>query len=439
MITLIVFILTISVIVLVHELGHYCFARLFNVKIITFSIGFGPKLFSFNTKYNEWKLCLIPLGGYVQMLDTRVCNISNEDLSKSFDHQNNLKKIIIAAAGCLFNFIFAFMLYYFIGLYGIPALKPIIVSVNNESNTVNFAIKPNSIIKKIDGISVNSWDTANEVFSNELKKSLLISFEIEYQHKIYHHKFDISKQKYINISDLTLESLGFFPYSFIPIISEVSSQNSKFQINDKILAINNVYYNNWFDIVNFIRSNPNKLVVFKVLRKNKIINLNILINDMRRYGKIIGKIGILGTINIKELTDNTIKLKYNPLSAIVIAGSLFTSVIKINVINIYMLFIGKVSYHEIGGPISIAKTSYSAISNSIIDYLGLIALLSICIGFANLLPIPMLDGGHIIMYFFEAITRRKLTLNIQLMLLKFGFIVILCLFILAIYNDILRL
>ncbi|MCX8514580.1 MAG: RIP metalloprotease RseP [Burkholderiales bacterium] len=444
MITIIIFILTISILVIIHEMGHYCCARLFNVKVINFSIGFGPKLFSFRSKSNLWSIGAIPLGGYVRMLDAREGDISAEDKPFAFNYKPPYQKILIAAAGPFFNLLFAFCLYYGLGLNGITNLRPVILSLNPEVAQINqINIPPNSIINSVNGVKIDSWEGLNNVLHQLAKKTSNFNIVYTYNQQQQQLNVDLAKQIKRYSANLNFEDLGLYPFKYDTTIGYIEPDSSAYkahlEVGDKILAVNSQPILNWFALVKIIQSSPTDKLILTIQRQHKIINLPIIPESYNNNDQIIGKVGIMPKFEDKLMHQYEVTHKYNVLSALTYALSSSLAIFNLNISSLLGMISGKISVHNIGGPISIAQASKQALTNNIKSYIDLLALISISLAFMNILPIPILDGGHIVIYILEWIVGREIAYRVQLLFFKVGFMLLFGVTILAFYNDILRL
>lgn len=438
------FLLTIGILVVIHEFGHYIFARIFKVKIISFSIGFGPKLLKWQGKHNEWCISSIPLGGYVKMLDEREATVANEYKHLAYNNKAPWQKILIAFAGPFFNILFAFFAYYALSLYGVYTLKPIIQDINPTPLIKNLqAIKPNSTIIAIDKIPTHSWEEANNIFSKEIDYKNIINFSLQHDNKPSNIALDLTnfKQNIPNAS--TLSDIGIYPIEYISTISYIEPQSvadkSGLKAQDKIISINNIDIYSWFQVSNLIKNSPGQKMLFEIERNNKPMTIEITPESLTDDGQIIGKIGIMPTLNTDLLLQNSYIQKYTWISGIGYGYNACISALVGNITMISLMLQNKVSWHNLGGPVTIAQASDNAMHKGIKDFIDLLALISLSIALMNLLPIPVLDGGHILIYTIEWIIGKPISNSIQQTMFAIGFMIIMLLTLTAFYNDFLRL
>jgi len=449
MLSLLAFLLTIGILVVVHEYGHYLFARIFKVKILTFSVGFGPKILSYQSKSNEWRLSLIPFGGYVRMLDEREGVVNENEKHLAFNNKNPYQKILIAFAGPLFNILFAIALYYIIALIGTTELKPVISSINPTllQNTIKADLVIPSQIIAIDGHQTKTWNDANEQFNQSVihKSQFTMQLKgtsgsdllqtININSAILNQHFD--KSAY-------LETIGLYPMLYLPVISYVEphsvADKSGLKVNDQIVAINSKAVTNWFQVAEAIHSSPGERLQIKIKRGNNNLDYSVIPEGKSDgSGQVVGMLGIMPSLDQTSFTQNSFIQKYDMLHSLAYAFNECYSVIRFNLFSIYQIVTGGISLYNLGGPISIAKVGGVAIHDGIVRFAEFLALISIGLAIMNLLPIPVLDGGHILIYLIEIIIGRQLTNDIQEFIFKIGFVFVLGLSLFAIYNDIMRL
>lgn len=444
MLAVIGFLLTIAILVIVHEFGHYVFARLFKVKVITFSIGFGPKLIKWNGKHNQWCISAIPLGGYVEMLDERSAPVASELKSQAYNNKPPYQKLLIAFAGPFFNILFAFIAYYFLALYGVATLKPIIQSVNPTPLVQNLnQILPNSTINYVNSHKVSSWSDAENEFSQASQQQELVTLNLTSQNKNQQLKLDL--HKYLaNNETISLTSLGLYPFQYLPIIGYVEPQSPAAQAGlregDKIIAINQKPITSWFELAQIIHQSPSEKLAFAIQQREQDKNIIITPDSANDdNGQIIGKIGIMPTLNIKLIEQNSFIQRYGPLDSLSYAYTACVNMVVSNLTMLKYMLQGQVSWHNLGGPVTIAKASQTALHQGVKAFVDLLALISLSLAVMNLLPIPVLDGGHILIYAIEWIGGKPLPVAAQQMLFKLGLIVVLGATCLALYNDFLKL
>ena len=442
--TVLIFILTISIIVTFHEYGHYIAARLCGVKVLEFSVGFGKKLIgkNFGSDNTEYKICVLPLGGYVKMLDEREGEVSCFEKERAFNNQSLLKRFIIVFSGPLFNFILAIFFYFLIFSSGYEGFKPKVGVVKAQSIAQEINMFPDDIIYSINDRKVNTWSDVTlqivKLSSNEKD----IIFEVFRDGELI--KLDTVGYENILLDQSNiLENLGLLNFISktlkIGYVEEGSpAYNSGLKIQDEIISVNDNKVNNWNEIVNVIKKNPGNILNLYVLRNGQYKYLNVTPELIKNNNKKLGRLGISPLIEDEEIKKNRITIKYGVFESIKLSFVKTYDFTLLTLNFIFKLVKGEVSAKSISGPVGIAGYASDSFKSGYTSYFGLLAMLSISIGILNLLPIPMLDGGHLMYYLIEFIIKRPIPDRVQLVCQQVGVTFLILLSFFALYNDLLR-
>lgn len=435
-------------IILLHELGHFWCAKLFNIKILRFSIGFGPSLLKRTSKAGtEYVLALIPLGGYVKMLgeDRKDRHqILPEELSQSFGAQPVWKRFTVVVAGPFVNFLIALLAFALVFLMGIVHIKPIVGEVAPHSIAAAAGIRLGDEILSIDGMSTHNWQGVmiGLIMHTGEKGSMDVMVRSGDDRKLALKVLNLDDWKIDQHEPDFLNSLGIMPYEpkVIPIISEVledSSAKNLLKSGDRVVSINGKKMSDWMGVVQEVRQYPNQTVDFVVLRNQKYLTIPVPISNIP-LDKKVGYLGIQA--DFPPLPETMMKtLHFNLLTAWGPALEQIEVLTKFNFAVMVKMLQGKISLHTLGGPISIFHAAGQASEQGLQVYLGFVAFISLTVGFINLLPIPGLDGGHLLFYVLEVIFRRPVPERYQMVGLSLGMAFLILLMAQATINDLLRL
>tara|TARA_B100001778_G_C18598462_1_gene635941 strand:- start:1317 stop:2672 length:1356 start_codon:yes stop_codon:yes gene_type:complete len=436
------FLAVIGILVTVHEYGHYIVGKLFGVKVLCFSVGFGKPIYKYKSKKGdktEYRLSIIPLGGYVQFLDSRNDEVQPQEIKRSFDHQPLFSKISILFAGPLFNFLFAVLAYFFLFSNGVMTMKPIVGEIIDGSHASNAGLFYEDEIISINGNITSDWDTViTSIMSSVVNKQ---DFILKVKNKN-------SGQRLINISinddntDLTepgklFSGLGFYPWQPPPIVGEILEYSpadlNGLKTGDTIISINNTEINAFTEIRDIVAKRPGEEVQIEFLRNDSVLKRTIMLGSKKDGKNVNGFLGVGFSNNIEDywfldksnFDEAFRKSIYQTWSTTAFTISMLAKMIS-----------GEVSTKNISGPFSIAKYAGVSASAGFNQFLKFLALISISLGVINLFPIPMLDGGQIVQFTIESLKGSPLSPRFELITKQFGIISIFILMSIAFYNDI---
>lgn len=442
------FLVVLGVLVVVHELGHYLAARYCGVKVLRFSVGFGKTIFQrkCGVDRTEWAIAAVPLGGFVKMLDEREGEVAPEERHRAFNQQSVGKRSLIVAAGPLANFALAIVLYWAIFLHGSEELLPVLGPPAINSPAAVAGITNGERVRTIDGQAVASWDDFRWLLLKKAADQESVELEV------------INEQREIALRRLSLVAAGeqgwegdaltrlgitFFRPKMPPVIGKVSSgspaQVAGLLIGDHVLAINDIEINTWFEFVRQVRDGEGKPLRLDIDRDGRNVTVNVIPELTSERGRQVGKIGVA----VAETADSRRELhafvSYGFFEAGAKAVGETWSKSVFTLVMMGKMLTGEVSWKNLSGPVTIADYAGQSARLGLDYYLKFMALVSISLGVLNLLPIPVLDGGHLLYHVIEVVRRRPLSERAMELGQQFGVAILLTLMAFAFFNDINRL
>ncbi|MCQ9050551.1 sigma E protease regulator RseP [Vibrio diabolicus] len=445
---LISFIVALGILVAVHEFGHFWVARRCGVKVEKFSIGFGKSIWSKVGKDGtEYSISMIPLGGYVKMVDSRVDEVPEHEKHLAFDKKPLWKRTSIVAAGPIFNFLFAIFAYWLVFLIGIPAVKPVIGEVTPNSIVAEARIESGMELKSISGIKTPDWESVNMGLISHIGDDLMtvtltsaneVGSEVTKTLDLREWEFDPETQS-------AMQSLGFAPYTpeVYRVIEQVSqggaAEKAGVLPGDEIVAIGEQRITEWKQVVEAVRSNPDTPIELTVLRQGYEQTLTLTPGSRELANKeVVGFAGIAP--KVAEWPESyRFDLQFGVFESVGKAVDKTGQVIGLTISMLKKLIVGDVGLNNLSGPISIAKGAGATADYGLVYFLGFLALISVNLGIINLVPLPMLDGGHLLFFAIEAVIRRPVPERVQEMGFRIGGAIIFSLMALALFNDFTRL
>lgn len=446
---IIAFIVALGVLIVFHELGHYLVARWCGVKVLRFSVGFGQPLLRkrWGKDQTEWVIAAFPLGGYVKMLDEHEGKVAPEELSRSFNRKSVARRFAIVAAGPLANFLLAILLYWLLFMLGVSGMKPMLGAVTPATPAAFAAFEMGETIVKIGAEPVATWQDARWLLlSHAVEKSPAIPVEIRNQHgEIAWRLLDLSSFHADDLDGDFLKKIGLNSYqpAIKPIIAQVTpdgaGNRAGLLAGDEILAVDGEKITHWEELVRQIRTSPEQLLMLTIRRDSTIVDIDVTPDTATEKGERIGRIGIAPKIDPAELEGLLVEVSYPAGAAMVKAmhKTWETSVFTLQMLG--KMVMGQVSWKNISGPITIADYAGQSAQMGLASYLGFLALISISLGVLNLLPIPILDGGHLMYYVVEIVKGSPLSERAMEIGQQVGMALLFILMAFAIYNDINRL
>ena len=465
--SIVALIVTLSILVTFHELGHYWVARLCGVHVLRFSVGFGKAIYvkrgptpapvappdeqDSQARANqplagtEFAIAAIPLGGYVKMLDEREGYVPDDQLHLAFNRKPVMQRVAIIAAGPIANFLLAIIAYWMLFSVGITGVVPKLGQIDPESLAGLAGLVAGDEIVAIDKKAVNTWADANlRLFerlgeTGEIVLSVADGLDFTRDHVIPINSWLQGAEEPNPAAELGLQlAYPEIPAVISAVVTGGRAEAAGLQADDKILTANAVAIGSWVDWVKIIQAGPEKTMALTVLRDDVVIDLAVVPALVERDGKNIGFIGAQ-RIDIEIPADMRRTVSYPVHAALVPALARTWDVTVFTLVSIKKMLVGAISPKNLSGPITIAQVANATAQSGLESFVGFIALLSISLGVLNLLPIPILDGGHLLYCFVEICTGRTVPERIQLWGMQMGMFMIMGLMMLAFYNDLTRL
>ena len=447
--TVIAFLVALGILIVVHELGHYSVARWCGVKVLRFSVGFGRPLVRrvYGADRTEWVIGAIPLGGYVKMVDEREDNVAQADLPRAFNRQSVWKRIAIVAAGPLANFLLAILLYWGLFVHGIPGMKPIIAEPPAGSIAAAAGFQAGDTLRAVDGEAVVQWQDARwRILRHGVDRAPVNVDVVDARGRPAVRELNLSSVTTAQIEENFLGHVGLAVAQprFEPVVGRVVAgsvaERAGLLAGDRVLSIDGRTVEDWEGLVKTIRAHPGKPLVLEIDREGRAVpNVRLVPESAEEAGKVIGKVGIGPKVDPAQVERMMVDVRYGPLESLgeAVAKTWSTSMLSLQMLG--KMLIGEVSLKNLSGPITIADYAGQSVQVGWIAYLTFIALISISLGVLNLLPIPMLDGGHLMYYALEVVARRPVSERAMAIGQQVGMGVLFVLMAFAIFNDIHRL
>jgi len=441
-------IVTLGILIAFHEFGHFWVARRLGVKVLRFSIGFGKPLWS-TTKgedKTEYVIAAIPLGGYVKMLDEREGEVDKNEIHRAFNRQKVGTRIAIVLAGPVFNFIFAILAYFMMYSIGVPGVKPFIGEVTPNSIADRAGVTSGLQIKKVAGIETPTWNTARiSLLENSLDSEILILALEDEQSGLRDYSIDLSGLTTEMKQENLLQNIGIKPYvePLPAVIGELDKKGAAYRdglrSGDLIISVDGVEIHDWMQWVKIVQDHPEKAMNVETRRGQVVEFMELIPKRVEEKNIIKGYIGAAPQVPENRNEKLRTEIQYGPITALTaaIAKTWQMSVLTLRMIG--KMLIGEVSLKNLSGPITIATYAGYTASIGLTTFLSFLAVVSISLGVLNLLPIPLLDGGHLLNYVIELIKGSELSEAIQLRMQHVGIMLLAVLMTLAFYNDIRRL
>lgn len=441
------FLVAIGILIAIHEFGHFWVARKLGVKVLRFSIGMGKPIWkkTFGEDKTEFVLAAFPIGGYVSMLNEQEGEVAEEEKHRAFNRQKIWKRSLIVLAGPAFNFFLAILIYWGLSVWGVEGIKPVIKQVEPGSIAASAGLNRGDEIVSVQGWNTPTWDAVFQEAIPYLIASSDLSLSVRDQSgMVREHTLDLSGIDVNRSIKRPLDVMGMYSFELPAIIDKVlegkSAEAAGLKSGDRIVKLGDKIINHWYQVARYLEDKANITFPIVVERDGQLHTYNITPYEVEIKGYKLGRIGAAVQIPAsREDSYETSINQYSALSAVGYSLHRTWNVTATTARALWLMITMKMSFTNISGPINIAVVAGKTASIGITQYILFLALVSISLGILNLLPIPILDGGHLVYYLIEAVKGSPVSDVVEAIGQRIGIAFLVMLMLLAFYNDIMRL
>lgn len=446
--TLIAFVVALGVLIVVHEYGHYLVARLCNVKVLRFSVGFGRPLATWRSGRDrtEWVVAAVPFGGYVKMLDEREAPVAPHERARAFNRQSVARRLLIVAAGPAFNFLFAIAVYAGLYMVGLPEARPIVGEPAAATLARAAGFHAGDLVRQVNGQPVTTWqDLRWRVLQGALQREQLAVEVIDERGRSSHLTLDLAGFASDDVESDMMERIGLrlyrpaLPAVLGQVVAGSAAERAGLRAGDRVTRADGRALGTWDDLVQEVRRRPEQQLRLTVERAGATLGIEVTPDAIVTGGARIGRIGAAPEVSGEHAARLFIHVRYGPVESF---GKAVGRTWDISVFSLKMLgrmLLGEVSWKHLSGPVTIADFAGQSAQLGWIPYLTFLALISISLGVLNLLPIPPLDGGHLMYYGVEVLKGSPASERAIEIGQRVGIALLLVLMAFAFYNDLNRL
>ena len=440
--TVVAFIVALGVLIVVHEYGHYLVARLCGVKVLRFSVGFGRPLLMKRTgpDRTEWAIAAIPFGGYVKMLDEREGPVDPAERHRAFNRKSVWRRFAIVLAGPLFNFLFAIAVYAGLFMYGLPEARPIMAAPPAGSVAAAAGLSAGTTVRAVDGEPIATWqDLRWRLLEHALQGQSVRLDTIDARGHLDSVTLDLSGFSANDAEADVLDRAGLRLYRppLPPVLGQVLSgspaERAGLQAGDRIVAADGAPVTDWEALVNAVRAKPGIPLALTVVRGATQRILEVTPDAKTRL------IGAAPYQPPGYAAKMLVRVQHAPLAAVARGAAKTWDIATFSLKMLGRMLLGEISWRHLSGPVTIADFAGQSAQMGWIPYVTFLALISISLGVLNLLPVPLLDGGHLMYYVIEIIKGRPVSERFMELGQRVGLALLLVMMAFAFYNDLNRL
>lgn len=439
--------IALGVLVTFHEYGHFWVARRCGVKVLRFSVGFGTPLVRWHDRHGtEFVIAAIPLGGYVKMLDEREGNVPPELVEQSFNRKSVRQRIAIVAAGPLANFLLALLFFWFVAMLGSQQVRPVIGAVQPGSMAQAAGLQAGQEIVAINGEATSGWAAVNLQLIRRLGESGTLNLRVLEPGSTVETPKQVQLDNWLRGVDEPdpIGSLGIRPWrpALEPVLAELDpkgpAQAAGLQAGDRLLALDGESLADWQALVDRVRALPGEAITLRIERDGQARDVELTLASRGEGEARSGYLGA-GVQGVEWPPEMLREVRYGPLEGIAEGARQTWAMSLLTLDSLKKMLFGELSVKNLSGPITIAKVAGASAESGVGDFLKFLAYLSISLGVLNLLPIPVLDGGHLLFYLVEWVRGRPLSERVQGWGMQIGISLVIGVMLLALVNDLSRL
>ncbi|QMV65126.1 sigma E protease regulator RseP [Pseudomonas berkeleyensis] len=439
--------IALGVLVTFHEYGHFWVARRCGVKVLRFSVGFGTPLVRWHDRHGtEFVIAAIPLGGYVKMLDEREGNVPPELVEQSFNRKSVRQRIAIVAAGPLANFLLALLFFWFVAMLGSQQVRPVIGAVQPDSMAQAAGLQAGQEIVAVNGEATSGWAAVNLQLIRRLGESGTLNLRVLEPGSTVETPKQVQLDNWLRGVDEPdpIGSLGIRPWrpALEPVLAELDPQGpaqaAGLQAGDRLLALDGESLADWQALVDRVRALPGEAITLRIDRDGQARDVALTLASRGEGEARSGYLGA-GVQGVEWPPEMLREVRYGPLEGIAEGARQTWAMSLLTLDSLKKMLFGELSVKNLSGPITIAKVAGASAESGVGDFLKFLAYLSISLGVLNLLPIPVLDGGHLLFYLVEWVRGRPLSERVQGWGMQIGISLVIGVMLLALVNDLSRL